>query len=132
MTTSTQGRASRRKGATFERAIVAYLRRLGIPADRTSNGRAQAGHGDIDGLPALHLEVKNQTRLDLAGWVDQARHDAAGTGRTPVVVVKRRGVLKPGASYVVLELGPFLALLGVTEPSPPTGAETTPKEGTTP
>lgn len=125
MTSSQQGRASRRKGATFERAIVAYLRRLGVPADRTSNGRAQAGHGDVHALPELLVECKSQARLDLAGWVDQARADAAGTGRTPVVIVKRRGVLKPGASYAVLELGPFLALLGVQEPPADRPATTT-------
>ena len=105
----------RRKGATYERQLAAYLTALGIPSERTSRGVRQDG-GDLTNPLGLHLEAKNHQRLDLAGWVDQATRDSAGTGRTPVVVVKRRGITHPARHYAVLELGHLLALLGVTEP----------------
>ena len=52
------GAMSRRKGATAERAVVAYLRSLGVPADRTSRGADVHGVGDIDGVPGVVVEVK--------------------------------------------------------------------------
>jgi len=52
------GAMSRRKGATAERAVVAHLRSLGVPADRTSRGADVHGMGDIDGIPGLVIEVK--------------------------------------------------------------------------
>ena len=105
----------RRKGAAYERQLAAYLRALGVPAERTSRGTHQ-DTGDLTNTLGLHLEAKNQARLDLAGWVDQAHRDAAGSGRTPVVVIKRRGVLSPARHYAVLTLGDLLHLLGTTDP----------------
>ena len=52
------GAMSRRKGATAERAVVSYLRSLGVPADRTSRGADVHGMGDSDGIPGLVIEVK--------------------------------------------------------------------------
>jgi len=108
-----RGRANRAKGADFERAIAAYLRLLGIPADRTSTGRAQH-HGDIDGLPGLVLELKNTRQWRLGEWLDQAT-EKAGPNRTAVIVLKRRGVANAGRSYAVLELGDLLRLLDLTD-----------------
>jgi hypothetical protein len=110
---TTSGAASRRKGADFERAIAAHLRRLNIPSTRTSNGRRQ-DDGDLTNTLGLHIECKNQQRLDLAGWMAQARADA-GHGRVPVLIVKRRNVAHAGRQWAVLELGDLLHLLGVTD-----------------
>lgn len=106
MTAST-GRANRRRGITYERAVVAYLRARGVPADRTPTGRHVDG-GDVDGLPGWLVEVKNHARLDLAGWLDLAATKAARSGRRPLLVVKRRGVADPGEHYAVLRLTDLL------------------------
>jgi hypothetical protein len=65
------GAMSRRKGATAERAVVSYLRSLGVPADRTSRGADVHGMGDIDGIPGVVIEVKAAKSPAPATWLDQ-------------------------------------------------------------
>lgn len=87
------GAMSRRKGATAERAVVSYLRSLGVPADRTSRGADVHGMGDIDGIPGVVIEVKAATSPAPATWLDQL--DAEMTAaRAPrgVIVWKPPGV----------------------------------------
>jgi len=55
------GAMSRRKGATAERAVVAWLRSLGVPADRTSRGADVHGVGDIDGIPGAFAAFTSTT-----------------------------------------------------------------------
>jgi len=101
-----------RKGATFERAVVEYLRANGHPyAERAYGAGRPADVGDLDGLPGWTLELKNHTRMDLAGWSDEAEAERVH-GRQPfaAVIAKRRG--KPvDRSYVVLDLDTFARLL---------------------
>ena len=65
------GAMSRRKGATAERAVVSYLRSLGVPADRTSRGADVHGMGDIDGISGVVVEVKAAKSPAPATWLDQ-------------------------------------------------------------
>ena len=65
------GAMSRRKGATAERAVVVYLRSLGVPADRTSRGADVHGVGDIDGIPGVVVEVKAAKSPAPATWLVQ-------------------------------------------------------------
>jgi len=65
------GAMSRRKGATAERAVVAWLRSLGVPADRTSRGADVHGVGDIDGIPGVVVEVKAAKSPAPATWLVQ-------------------------------------------------------------
>ena len=70
--------ASRTKGATFEREVVAELRVAGWPrARRSSDGRVQALRGDIvDGPEGVHLELKRHERLNVPAAFDQVLRDA--------------------------------------------------------
>lgn len=70
------GRASRQKGDRFERACVAALHALGLPAHRVPlSGSAGGEYGDdlrVDlGLGRLTVECKTRARawLDLFGWL---------------------------------------------------------------
>lgn len=119
MTASTQGKANRAKGIRHERAVSSWLALLGIPSTRTSTGRRQ-DEGDLSNDLGLYIECKDVGRLNLAGWLDEARKRARDAGSTAVVVVKRRGRGHPAESYAVLQLGDLLSLLGVTDPSHPT------------
>jgi hypothetical protein len=84
---------------------------------RTRNGSKD--RGDITGVRTalgdrLVIEVKNVTRLDLAGWVAEAeverRNDDAAAG---VVVHKRRGYgpSRMGGTYVTMTLEDLAVLL---------------------
>ena len=105
------GATSRRKGRRWENEVVDYLNAHGFPsAERNEYINAQAG--DILGIPGWSLECKNGARLELAGWVDQARIQAVTAG-SPwyAVIAKRKGAPDPGAAYVVTQLAPFAEFL---------------------
>ena len=87
------GAMSRRKGATAERAVVSYLRSLGVPADRTSRGADVHGMGDIDGIPGLVVEVKAAPSPAPATWLDQLDAEmTAARARRGVILWKPPGV----------------------------------------
>lgn len=87
------GAMSRRKGATAERAVVSYLRSLGVPADRTSRGADVHGMGDIDGIPGVVVEVKAATSPAPATWLDQLDAEmTAARARRGVILWKPPGV----------------------------------------
>ncbi len=107
------GAAARRKGSTWERAVVAYLRDNGHPFVERSYGAGRPDDcGDVDGLPGWVIEAKNHRQIDLAGWCDEAAREAQNVphGARWAVVVKRRQK-PPGDAYVVLPLSAFARLL---------------------
>ena len=71
-------RRERDKGARGEREVVTLIRAAGWSrAERTSNGRAQIGRGDIrNGPAAAHIEIKRQERLNVPAAFDQIVRDA--------------------------------------------------------
>jgi hypothetical protein len=100
------------KGSAAERAIVDYLRRIGfIHAERRLAG-ASKDRGDIAGIPGVVIEVKNQARMELAEWLEEAhleRHnDNAQIG---AVWHKRRGRGSPADWYVTIDGTTFAYLL---------------------
>lgn len=103
------GKASRDKGARFERAIAAQFKHHGYQnAERQLERRRD--QGDIQGGPAgIHVECKDHGTLNLSGWLDQA-HTAASPDSLPVVIHKRRN--KPVAdSYVTMTLTTFCHII---------------------
>lgn len=107
------GAAARRKGSTWERAVVAFLRNHGHRFVERSYGAGRPHDvGDIDGLPGWCIEAKNCRAMDLAGWCDEAAREAANVpqGARWAVVAKRRnrGVSE---AYVVLSLATFAELV---------------------
>lgn len=104
--------ASRRKGAAYERDVVAHLRAKGRPhVERRIAGMA-ADRGDVTGWPGVVVECKNRKAIDLAGFVDQlAGEIAEAQAETGVVIVKRAGIADVGRHYAVLTVDGWLALM---------------------
>ena len=104
------GSASRRKGNRAEVEVVRVLRDAGYEAEtsRAARGGYQSGEDIVSDFPAS-IEVKNQARLDLAGWWAQAEYQA--NGRPAVVVHKRVGKAQAEDWWVTMDLRTLLRLL---------------------
>lgn len=109
----TGGNAPRRRGATFESALVDYLRHVGFrAAHRLRTPGGPQDRGDVGGIPRFTIEAKNQKSLDLAGWMRQAEAAADRNGHTRwAVVFKKRGTSDVAESYVLMPLHVFTDLL---------------------
>jgi Holliday junction resolvase len=94
------GATERRRGSKAERDVAAYLRDHGWRAITTRAASGFQRGDDIATDAPVSIEVKDHARLDLAGWVTQARANAHG--RPAVVWHKRRGAASPGAWYVTM------------------------------
>ena len=82
---------SKEKGKRFERKIASIFREEGYEARRSAQYCGNTGEAaDVVGIPNIHIECKNQNRMCLYDWVDQAVRDstAAGDGKLPVVIHK--------------------------------------------
>lgn len=80
------GKASREKGARFERDLAKILTRAGFPSSR--NARNGISTDDIaHSLPGVHLEAKHCERLEIPKWWAQCVRDAED--RAPVLVFKQ-------------------------------------------
>jgi hypothetical protein len=104
------GSTSRRKGHTAEQAVVKALKQLGVNAmtARAATGGFQSGADILCDLPVI-IEVKNQSRDNLPGWLDQARSqadDAPGA-----VVHKRHGKADAANWFVTMQLDDFVNLV---------------------
>lgn len=104
--------ASKRKGTSWESAIVDFLRERGVPyAER----RALAGtqdRGDIAGIPGVVIEAKSAARHEPAKWIDEAEAERVNDGAAVGVVwFKRRGKTSPGAGFVLMTGEQLVALL---------------------
>lgn len=109
------------KGAAFERLVADWLaEQLG---DDRIDRRVKHGlndRGDLTGLRTatgarIVAELKNQNRLSLSEWVDEAGvergNDDAAVG---LVIHKRRGYGEKalGGTYVTMTLDDLVALIG--------------------
>lgn len=107
--------SAKKAGATFERQVADYLAQH---VDDRIDRRAKTGskdRGDITGLRHLGerivIECKNTTRLNLAGWMNQAEiergNDDALAG---LIIHKRHGNNQPGDQWVTTTLRELTAL----------------------
>lgn len=104
--------ASKRKGSTFERQLVDYLKKEGWKyAERRLAGDSK-DRGDIAGVPGFVWEAKNEKRIDLAGYIKELEtevvNDKADCG---AVVVKKRGTTNVGDCYAVMPVYMLVYLL---------------------
>lgn len=106
-----------RKGSSFEKSIADYLA-IQLQDDRierrVTNGAKD--RGDIGGVRLnghrVVIECKNHIRLNLAGWVEEARIEAGNDDAIiGAVVHKRRGTAKPGEQYVTITVDDLITLL---------------------
>lgn len=96
------GRASREKGARWERELAKILTAAGFPSTR--NARNGISTDDIaHGIEGLHIEAKNCERLEIPKWWRQAEGDAEGreivlaikqSRKEPIVVIRLDYLLK--------------------------------------
>jgi len=102
--------SSRRKGAAAEVEVVHALERAGYRAitSRNARGGSQQGEDVITDFPAV-VEVKNQQRLDLAGWWSQAERQAQDG--IPLVVHKRRGFSRAEEWWATMTLEQLFRLV---------------------
>lgn len=78
------GRYEREKGRRGELAFAEFCREAGFPAaHRCGQAKYQRGSeaADVEGLPYIHVEVKNKERLNLREAMEQSARDAADEGR---------------------------------------------------
>lgn len=103
---------SKAKGSSAERAVVDYLRANGFPHAERRLAGATKDRGDIAGVPAVVIEVKNCERTALGEWVDEAvleqANDSADYG---LVWHKRRGHTDAGRWYATLPAAEIVRLL---------------------
>lgn len=102
----------KRKGSAYEREVAAFLRDNGFPeADRRYGAGVQYDKGDLVGVPGVTIECKNQVKIDLAGFLDEALVEAVNARTKYGVAVIKRRRRSTGDSYVVLSLSQFVELL---------------------
>lgn len=104
------------KGGRFERVQADALKEA---LDADIDRRVKYGtkdRGDISGLRSVFgerivVECKNTTRLNLGGWVQEARLEA-GNDDAPIALVmhKRKGTTDPMRQYVTMEVRDLLRL----------------------
>lgn len=74
---------SKQKGARFERTLASKFREYGYSnARRTAQYCGNTGDAsDVVGLPGIHVEAKHAEAMRLYDWIDQAKRDAAASGK---------------------------------------------------
>lgn len=112
--------AASRKGASFERDAADWLAaRLGDDRIDRRVKRGTNDTGDIGGIRTplggrVVVEVKNQARMELAAWVDEAERERGNDDATVGVVLHKRrgrGVTRFGENYVTLTVEGFARLI---------------------
>jgi hypothetical protein len=105
-------KAAKAKGAGAERDVRDYLKENGFPyADRRLAG-ATLDKGDISGIPGVTIEIKNHSKMDLAGWTEELLTEMGNDGAwTGVVWHKRKGRGSPGEWYCTTPAHVWLDLL---------------------
>jgi hypothetical protein len=103
--------ASKRKGTSWETAIVRYLQQWWPHAERRALHGSQ-DKGDVLGLPGVIVEAKNANRVELAAWVQEAQTEAVNAGAEFAVVwAKRKGKVSAADGYVIMDGETFTRLL---------------------
>jgi Holliday junction resolvase len=105
----------KRKGHAAELAVVKWLRRYGIKADRIQAG-THDDKGDVTGWPGVVIEVKDRKAHSWHGNFEQLRaqmtHANAYTG---VIIAKRRGITDVGQWMAVMPVKEWFDLMQLLE-----------------
>lgn len=114
----------KRKGSAAELAVAKWLRRLGwIHAERSRAGW-QDDRGDIDGMPGVVVEVKNEKKIDIPGYLRELEVEIENAKAwTGTVIIKRRGSTNVDDWYAVMPAkiwGELMLMLDQPHPNPVT------------
>jgi hypothetical protein len=93
----------KRKGSAAELAVAKWLRKLGwIHAERSRAGWTD-DRGDIDGMPGVCIEVKNEKKIDIPGYLRELEVEMENAKAwTGTVIIKRRGSMNVDDWYAVM------------------------------
>ncbi len=111
----------KRKGSRAELAVAKWLQAHGwIHAERSRAGWTD-DRGDIDGIPGVVVEVKNEKRIDIPGYLKELAVEMENARAwTGTVIVKRRGSNNPDDWYAVMPGHVWVNLLKmIDDPTPP-------------
>ena len=109
-------RSARAAGTRFERQIADWLaQNLDDRIDRRARTGAR-DRGDLTGIrhrgERVVAELKNTTRMNLAGWIREAHLQAQNDdARVGLVIHKRHGNANPADQWVTLTLADLVAIL---------------------
>lgn len=100
------------KGSAAELAVARYMADNGWPYAQRSYGAGRTNDvGDITNCPGIVVEVKNQQRFDLPGWLGELEVEVANANAiTGVLVVKRRLHTDPADWYAITRFGDWCHL----------------------
>jgi hypothetical protein len=102
---------SKRKGTSFEVAVVAYLREHGFPYAERRALRGTRDAGDVAGVVGWVLEVKNCKSIELGPWMNEAHIEAANDGVSRFAVIHHRRQHATAEAFVSMPLRLFAELL---------------------
>lgn len=108
-TKSQIGKSSKARGKRGELSLVHVLRdACFLEARRTAQYCGKEGTSDVVGIPGVHVEVKNQERLNIWEALLQSKRDseADGNNEIPAVFFKRNR----SGWYVACPLEDFIRL----------------------
>jgi hypothetical protein len=84
-------------------AVAKWLNDGGFPLARRTGAGWTDDRGDIEGIVDLTVEVKNEKRIDLPGYIRELEAEMMNRDtQLGVVMVKRRGSADPDDWYAVL------------------------------
>jgi hypothetical protein len=109
------GRASRDRGARAERAVVNHLRTNGWPDARRHHGADGRAPGDIMGIPAVCIEVKDRASSAWPTWRQQLLAETP-PGDLALLIRRVRGVTDVGKWDAEITAITYVDLGGVTAP----------------
>ena len=102
----------KRKGSAAELAVAKWLNRLGWTGAERSRAGWTDDRGDIDGIPGVCIEVKNEKRIDLPGYLRELEVEMKNAKSwAGAVIVKRRGSADPADWYAVMPAQKWAELL---------------------
>lgn len=102
----------KRKGSEAERQVAKYLQKQGWKHAERRVAGATLDKGDIYGILGCVVEVKNQKRTDLAGWVEELKVEMINAkSDMGVVVHKRPRTTDVGEWYATVPMSLFVELL---------------------
>ena len=80
---------SKAKGKRFELAVAHTLTEQGFPCERGQQNKGGADSPDVIGLKGIHIEAKNNQRLNIFDAMHQAIRDTGESGNLPAVFHKK-------------------------------------------
>lgn len=103
---------NKNKGSRAELAVAKWLNVNGHPDAERSRAGWTDDRGDIDGIDQVCVEIKDEKRIDLAGYMKELEVEVKNRkAKYGVCIVKKRGTADPGEWYAVLTAKAWLALL---------------------